>query len=437
MGRHAGSGSDGTSSSVIGGRRRTDAPDALWRGVPDAGLSDHPTAPGRDRARLDAAPSRRPTAAAVANRAGEPATPVSRSRLPLPPVPAAGRPASAAPSIPAGPLAESLRAAEAAAARRKALQAEVVPESFTGPSSAEPSSAEPSSGALAGIRTDAPAPRLPRQTAGASDSRYGDWTKPSRSGDLPSEEEMRAALAPSTTLIPERSVARRDEEPTDVDDVDDELPAPRSSSRTPVGGRAALRAERQAAEEVRLKAAKDSGGALLDEEPRRSPRRVAKGLVAMAVVALGVLGVYQFTSPQTDEVGATQPTAPVVVAPVVPLPPLPELSLEAPVEPAAATPVRVPVVVLNATTISGLAAKISTAVVGAGWESPGVGAYDGGDIPASTVYYTDGDETQLEAATQLVEQFPQLAGPAPRFFELPAEISTPSLVIVATGDWTP
>ncbi|SDF15865.1 LytR cell envelope-related transcriptional attenuator [Blastococcus fimeti] len=378
---------------------------------------------------------RRPTAAAVANRADEAATPVSRSRLPLPPVPAAGRPVSAAPSIPVGPLAESLRAAEAAAARRKALQAEIAAEPMAGPSGAEPASTGP-----AGIRTDGPAPRLPRQTAGASDSRYGDWTKPSRSGDLPSEEEMRAALAPSTTLIPERSGARRDEDLSDIGNVDDEISAPRaerSSSRAPVGGRAALRAERQAAEEVRRKGAKDSGVALLDEEPRRSPRRVAKGLVAMAVVALGVLGVYQFTSPQTDEAAATQPTGPAAVAPVVPLPPLPELAVDAPVEPAATTPVRVPVVVLNATSITGLAAKISTAVVGGGWESPGVGAYDGDDVPASTVYYTEGDATQLEAATQLVEQFPELAGPAPRFFELPAEITTPSLVIVATGDWTP
>lgn len=367
----------------------------------------------------------------MANRAGEPAAPASRSRLPLPPVPAAGRPVSAAPPVPAGPLAESLRAAEAAAARRKALvEAGGLESSSTGPSSTGPT----------GIRTDAPAPRLPRQTAGASDSRYGDWTKPSRSADLPSEEEMRAALAPSTTAIPERSVARRDEDLSDIGSFEDEVPArraERSSSRAPVGGRAALRAERQAAEDVRLKAAKDSGVALLDEEPRRSPRRVAKGLVAMAVVALGVLGVYQFTSPQTDEAGATQPTAPAVVAPVVPLPPLPELSIDAPVEPAATTPVRVPLTVLNATSITGLAAKISTATVSGGWEAAGIGAYEGDDIPATTVFYTEGDATQLEAATQLVEQFPQLAGPAPRFFELPAEITTPGLVVVATGDWTP
>ncbi len=413
---------------MAGGRRRTDAPDALWRGVPDAGLSDHPTAPGRDRGRIEAAPSRRPTAAAVANRPADPAP--SRSRLPLPPVPASGRPAPAGRPERGGALAESLRAAEAAAARRKRVWADDGAELLgTGPT---------------GIRTDAPAPRVPRQTSGASDSRYGDWTKPSSSGELPSEEEMLAALAPSTTAIPERSVPRRDEDVSDVEpfeDLDDvpASPADRASTRPPVGGRAALRAERTAAEVARRKAAKDNGIDLLDEEPRRAPRRMAKGLVAMGVVALGVLGVYQVTSPKTDEASATTRNAPAVapVAPFVPEP-LPELSIETePVEPVASTPVRAPVVVLNATNINGLAAKISGAVVGGGWESPGVGAYEGDDVPASTVFYTEGDETQRQAAEQLVEQFPQLQGPAPRFFELPAEITAPGLVVVATGDWQP
>ncbi|MBJ7453675.1 MAG: hypothetical protein JHC71_16560, partial [Blastococcus sp.] len=87
--------------------------------------------------------------------------------------------------------------------------------------------------------------------------------------------------------------------------------------------------------------------------------------------------------------------------------------------------------------VNGLAAKISGTVVGGGWPAAGVGSYEGGDVAASTVYYTEGDETQLQAAVQLVDQFPELQGPSPRFFELPAEITTPGLVIVATGDWTP
>ena len=96
-----------------------------------------------------------------------------------------------------------------------------------------------------------------------------------------------------------------------------------------------------------------------------------------------------------------------------------------------------PVTVLNSTEITGLAAKIADAVVAAGWESPGVGAYTAGDVAASTVFFTEGDENQRQAAVQLMEQFPQLQGPAPRFFELPADVTAPGLVVVATGDWQP
>ena len=413
---------------MVGGRRRTDVPEALWRGVPDARLSDHPTAPGRDRARLDPTPSRRPTAAAVAKRPVDPGSPVSRSRLPLPPVPASVRP-SAPLEERAGALAESLRAAEAAAARRKRVWAD--------------DGAEPSSTGPTGIGSGAPAPRLPRQSSGASDSRYGDWTKPSRSGELPSEEEMRAALAPApaTSLIPERSVPQRDEDIPDLDELPAARPS-RGSTRAPVGGRAGLRAERQAADEARRRAAKESGVALLDDEPRRAPRRMAKGLVAMGVVALGVLGVYQVTSPKTDEAAAsTRTPATTSVAPVTPLPPLPELDTgeaTAPVEEVAPSiPVRVPLTVLNATDVTGLAAKISGTLVGGGWEAAGVGTYEGTDVSATTVYYTEGDETQRQAAVQLIEQFPQLQGPAPRFFELPADVATPGLVVVAAGEWRP
>ena len=140
----------------------------------------------------------------------------------------------------------------------------------------------------------------------------------------------------------------------------------------------------------------------------------------MAVVGLGVLGVYTAVAPPSQDASAQTPavtsTAP-TSAPTSALPPLP--TEPAPVEAVATAPIRVPVTVLNATQITGLAGKISTAVVGAGWESPGVGAYQNGDVPVSTVFFTEGDENQRQSALQLIEQFPQLSGPAPRFFELP------------------
>jgi hypothetical protein len=206
-----------------------------------------------------------------------------------------------------------------------------------------------------------------------------------------------------------------------------------------------MRAERQAADMARRKAAaKRSGGSISalpaeeDEEPRK-PRGVVKGLVAMAVVGLGVLGVYTWVAPQPQDAAAQTPavisTAPTSAAPTSELPALPSEPVV--VEPTVTAPVRVPVTVLNATTVNGLAGKISATIVGAGWESPGVGAYDGGDVAASTVFFTEGDENQRQAALQLIEQFPALQGPTPRFFELPADASVPGLVVVAAGDWQP
>jgi hypothetical protein len=209
-----------------------------------------------------------------------------------------------------------------------------------------------------------------------------------------------------------------------------------------MGNRAAQRAERQAADAVRRKAERQRGSAVavLDDEPQaRIPQRVIKGLVAMTIVALGVLGVYTVVSPETAETSATSPAVasagPAVTPEVDALPDLPTAPLD--VDPTVAAPVRVPVTVLNSTEITGLAAKIAETVVTGGWESPGVGAYTAGDVAASTVFYTPGDENQRQAAEQLKAQFPQLQGPAERFFELPPEVTTPGLVVVAAGEWQP
>jgi hypothetical protein len=288
---------------------------------------------------------------------------------------------------------------------------------------------------------------VPTQTAadGSSSAAYGDWTKPSRSGDGPyaTDPELLAEApprgrAPSTTLIPERSVRRGRSS-----DASDDAPEPvRGPGTGPVGGRAAMRAERQAADAVRRKAEKRSGSAVAvldeDDEPRK-PRRVLKGLLAMTVVALGVLGVYSFVSPETKETAARTSASPTSVAPVVPdaasLPALPTDPIN--VEPLVVAPTPVPVTVLNSTDIKGLAAKIAAGVAANGWETPGVGAYTAGDVAASTVFFTEGDENQRANAVQLIEQFPQLQGPTPRFFEVPAGVQAPGLVVVVAGDWQP
>jgi hypothetical protein len=307
-----------------------------------------------------------------------------------------------------------------------------------------------------GLRSSGSAPRVPRQTtsAGSSTPAYGDWTKPSRSGEVPQLDDAMLAApealdhAPGTTAIPERPVSRRRGAPVvPADRYDDESDVEMTAVRGPgtgpvVGGRAAVRAERQAADAARRKAQKQRGSAvavLEDEERGGRSHRVIKGLVAMTVVALGVLGVYTVVSPETTDVAANSPVVSDAAPSLTPADALPDLPTE-PVEiepPVVAAPVRVPVTVLNSTEITGLAAKISETIVASGWESPGVGAYTAGDVAASTVFFTEGDENQRQAALQLTEQFPQLQGPTPRFFELPAEVAAPGLVVVAAGDWQP
>jgi len=473
VGRHAQAGSDGLdwgNAPVAAGRRRTDVPDALWSGAPSDGLSDHPTDPGRARTERAAGGLRTPDSPRQ----------LSRSRLPLPPVP----------PVPAGPrtTAAPFRAVPSPEARSEALvstgpggaldRATLMSGTGAAPAGLRPSrpwtaddAALATGGQAMGAgRAPVPPPRLSRSapTGGPASPPYGDWTKP-RSGDTgrtlgsPALDDdhvsgpvgLRVAAAPSTTMIPERSVAGRrsgdaydDGYDEDYDDapVESRAPAPvRGPATGPaVGGRAAKRAERQAAELARQKAAKRNGVpavAALEEvdAPDRKPRRVAKGLVAMVVVACGVLGAYSFVSPHTKDAAAQKPavasTDPVVAPDSATLPPLATTAVAAP--PAVVAPVRVPVTVLNATSINGLAAKVKAAIGTKGWASPGVGAYKGGDVAASTVFFTQGDEKQRQAAVQLVDQFPQLTGPAPRFFKLPAGVTAPGLVVVVTGDWKP
>jgi hypothetical protein len=308
------------------------------------------------------------------------------------------------------------------------------------------------------------ASRLPaggvRPSTGSGDSSgYGDWTKPSGAGRVSAPAGTPAVpspRAPSSGAVTGRSSAGRSsagrgiavaDAPESIDDLPVASPGAAVPDAGPVGGRAAFRAERQAAEVARRKAAKRDGRPLpsaLDEDDdedgeRRRPRRALKSVLAVAVLALGMLGFYWIASPETQETGArSTPVAsapPSTTAPVIALPPL--VTEPAPVEEVPATPVRVPVTVLNATDVNGLAAAIASAIVAEGWESPAVGGYPNGDVAATTVYFTEGDEQQRQAAVQLVDQFPELSGPAPRFFEVPADVAAPGLVVVAAGDWQP
>jgi hypothetical protein len=312
---------------------------------------------------------------------------------------------------------------------------------------------------------------------------YGDWTRPSRSGAAPETDGDRAAVPPATTAIPERDTARGRQGATglddDVEDDDyyddheydddrydddyDELPDHRSAAvagdaRAPLtdpgtgpstavrGGRAADRAARQVVDEKRRKQLKAQGETMTarsylagdDLKEDRGPRRKILALVAVAVVALGVLGVYSFISPATQDASSGKPATSSSAAPATGIADatLPELSISAPAGPSAPADVKAPVTVLNETDVTGLAGRIAGALQGSGWETPSTAAYPGSDIAVTTVYYTDGDQTQQQAAQALVNQFPQIHGPAVRFFDVEGQ-PAPGLVVVAAGDWQP
>ncbi|MGY1639675.1 LytR C-terminal domain-containing protein [Geodermatophilus sp. SYSU D00703] len=322
--------------------------------------------------------------------------------------------------------------------------------------------------------------REPAPAAGHGDAApgYRDWTSPSRSKDapppateaIPDRNPARDAgsrtPAPATEAIPDRApahgrVADLDEDFEDgpvEDDLEDDLdrdedaPEPvrgpvTGPSTGVVGGRAAFRAERQAAEVERRKEARRNGVSpvpyLEDDDAGRRPSpvsRAATGLLAVAVVALVVLGVYSFAGSDAQEASTSQdttaaPTSTAVAAPSSALPPL-EIDPLPPAEEAPSTPVRVPVTVLNATGVTGLAAEVAAALEEEGWQSQGVGQYQGGDVAVTTVYVTEDDEEQQQAALQMMEQFPEITGPAVRFFEVP-DVADPGLVVVTTGEWRP
>jgi hypothetical protein len=106
------------------------------------------------------------------------------------------------------------------------------------------------------------------------------------------------------------------------------------------------------------------------------------------------------------------------------------------VPPTPVGPVRAPITVLNSTSINGLAGDIGSQFTAGGWQVTSTGKSPVKDVATTTVYFTEGDAVQEQAAVQLIAQFPDITGPVPRYFELPG-VPTPGLVVVATGNWKP
>jgi hypothetical protein len=227
-----------------------------------------------------------------------------------------------------------------------------------------------------------------------------------------------------------------------------------------VGGRAAARLERQAAEAAARKSGRRGSAATgaparpggpggptgpgRDAAPanpagRGTPRRTVQLALATVVTALVVLGVWSFTSPRTEVLSAQSPTA--TSAPASSAAPVsdPSPSAGAPPSESAppAGPVRAPITVLNSTKIAGLAGKVGDQFSAGGWQVNQPGAYSAADVAVTTVFFAEGDPVQQEAANQLIAQFPDITGgPAPRFFDIPG-MPDPGLVVIVTGDWRP
>jgi hypothetical protein len=167
------------------------------------------------------------------------------------------------------------------------------------------------------------------------------------------------------------------------------------------------------------------------------PRRALQGVVALVVIAVAVLGFWSFTSPDPQETSAQSPaTSSAPASSPAPEPVQETVAPSAEVTPTPVGPVFAPIIVLNSTDINGLASDISDQFTASGWTVSSTGPSPVEDVATTTVYFTAGDTVQQQAAAQLVEQFPDVSGPVPRYFELP-DAPDPGLVVVATGNWQP
>ncbi len=95
-------------------------------------------------------------------------------------------------------------------------------------------------------------------------------------------------------------------------------------------------------------------------------------------------------------------------------------------------PVRVPLTVLNNTTVTGLAHSAAQDFESHGWRVSQVSNYTG-RLAATTVFYRDGDAAQRRAARALAAQFPGIAQVAPTSTALSPGSG---LTVVLAPDWS-
>lgn len=99
--------------------------------------------------------------------------------------------------------------------------------------------------------------------------------------------------------------------------------------------------------------------------------------------------------------------------------------------PAVADPKSVPLVVLNNSTVSGLAERAAHEFEQGGWHVTRYGNLQN-DILSSCAYYDPSAQNARAAAKALQQQFPAIDRVKPKFPELPAG----PIVVVLTGDYS-
>jgi len=179
--------------------------------------------------------------------------------------------------------------------------------------------------------------------------------------------------------------------------------------------------------------------------------------VALAGVALLVVGVLALGGGDDPEPGAAPPatatpsapststsTSPSVSPSVSPSPEPTPTTTTAPgtVRPTTSRPPadpttgpaipRAPLTVLNNSTIQGLADQAASEAQQRGWQIAQVGNF-AGRLPTTTVYYDPGDAAEEAAARQFAEEFPQVEQVLPRYAGLPP--TPPGIVLVVTRTW--
>ena len=174
-------------------------------------------------------------------------------------------------------------------------------------------------------------------------------------------------------------------------------------------------------------------------EPRRNASLLSvlasSALATLAVVVLVGVLILAFGEDSADEQAQTVAASPKSVLSPTPLPtPSPSPRAErsptpSPTPTPTPTPAvaKVPVVVLNQTTVTGLAAKFQEELEAGGWTVSGIDDFRG-NVPATTVYFPPGLRA---AAKALMAQFPQVGRIRPAF----PGISTSQLTVILSKDF--